>query len=87
MTPSGAFGIGGCPTWNIAAAFGGSGPWNLSRSAYRGYLRRSADEIEIAGGVVTNGNNSDAIHARGNFPGLDEVSIQTVNGQDMVLTA
>jgi hypothetical protein len=43
--------------------------------------------IELAGGVVTSGSNSDAIHTRGNVPGLDEVSIHTANGQDIVLTA
>jgi hypothetical protein len=42
--------------------------------------------IELAGGVVTNGTNSDAIHTRSNVPGLDEVSIHTANGQDIVLT-
>jgi hypothetical protein len=44
-------------------------------------------QIAIAGGVVTNGNNSDAIHTRDNFPGLDKVSIDTANGQDLVRTA
>ena len=43
--------------------------------------------IDLAGGVVTEGSNSDAIHSRGKVPGLDEVSIQTTNGQDLVLTA
>ena len=44
-------------------------------------------QIELPGGVVTNGNNSDSIHTRGSVSGLDEVSIHTANGQDMVLTA
>jgi hypothetical protein len=44
-------------------------------------------QIAIAGGVVTNGNNSDAIHTRDNVPGLDKLSIDTANGQDVVRTA
>jgi hypothetical protein len=44
-------------------------------------------EIAIAGGVVTTGNNSDAIDTRDNVPGLDKVSIDTANGQDIVRTA
>lgn len=43
--------------------------------------------IELAGGVVTSGSNSDAIHTRSDVPGLDEVSIHTANGQDIVRTA
>ncbi len=43
-------------------------------------------QIEIAGGIVTTGSNSDAIHTRGNVPGLDALQIDTANGQDVVLT-
>ena len=44
-------------------------------------------QIAIAGGVVTSGSNSNAIDIRDNVPGLDEVSIDTANGQDIVGTA
>ena len=44
-------------------------------------------KIGIAGGVVTSGRNSDAIHTRDNVPGIDDMSIVTANGQDIVRTA
>jgi hypothetical protein len=40
--------------------------------------------IQIVGGVVADGNGSDAIHTRGMFPGLTEVTSKTANGQNMV---
>jgi hypothetical protein len=52
-------------------------------------LVQSRDELRDVRrlrGVVTSGNNSDAIHTRANVPGLDEVSIDTAKGQDIVLT-
>jgi hypothetical protein len=43
-------------------------------------------QVEIAGGVVAEGNDSDAIHARSMVSGLTDVSIKTANGQDVVQT-
>ena len=40
--------------------------------------------VEIAGGVVAEGNDSDAVHTRGMVPGLTDVSIKTAKGQDIV---
>jgi hypothetical protein len=44
-------------------------------------------QIEIAKGVVAEGNDSDAIHTRGMVPGLTDVSIKTTKGQEIVLTS
>ena len=43
-------------------------------------------QVEIAGGVVAEGNDSDAIHTRGMVSGLTDVSIKTAKGQDIVQT-
>jgi hypothetical protein len=42
--------------------------------------------VEIDGGVVAEGNDSDAIHTRGKVSGLTDVSIRTAMGQDIVQT-
>lgn len=44
-------------------------------------------QIEIAGGVVGDGANSDAIHVRGDVAGLDRLSAHAANGEALVRTA
>ena len=44
-------------------------------------------QIEIAGGVVADGTNSDAIHVRGDIAGLDGLSAHAANGEALVRTA
>jgi ABC-type polysaccharide/polyol phosphate transport system ATPase subunit len=44
-------------------------------------------QIEIAGGVVADASNSDAIHVRGDIAGLDRLSANAVNEEALVRTA
>lgn len=44
-------------------------------------------QIEIAGGVVGDAANSDAIHVRGDVAGLDRLSAHAANGEALVRTA
>jgi hypothetical protein len=50
-------------------------------------IEGNVGQIEIAGGVVADGMNSDAIHARGETAGLDGVSAHAANGEALVRTA
>ena len=41
-------------------------------------------KIEIAGGIVAEGKNSDGVHVRGYIKGLDGISDRAVHGQEIV---
>jgi hypothetical protein len=43
--------------------------------------------IDVAGGIRAEGDGSDGVHVTGDVPGLDAITIQTRNGQDIVRTA
>jgi len=45
-------------------------------------------EIDVAGGVIAEGHNSDAIlHVRGSVVGLDSLSVRATHGEAIVRTA
>jgi hypothetical protein len=40
----------------------------------------------VAGGIRAEADGSDGVHVTGDVPGLDAITIQTRNGQDIVRT-
>ena len=58
--------------------------WKLRRYEDDETAAEGIGRIEVAGGITAQGARSDAVHVRGDVPGLSAVSITAADGEPVV---